>query len=150
MNNQRAYQDNEDASQQAALKLLVKGYDPCQHPALLRRVSKQCLIDHYRAEMVRRSSSHQDRCVLPVASSGGDFGSGAEPWELAFVKECRQSALSAVNALPKLMRDVVKFVDLEGRSLSEAAQQLSVAEPTLRKRRFRAHKILRAGLGKLA
>lgn len=113
----------------------------------LHRVVVNACLDRLRAARVRRTEplpddveEHADRGVL-VADRLPD------PAEVALTTEQREIVLAALGRLPLEQRAALVLVDMEGYSVSEAAEVLGCAEGTVKSRCSRGRARLAVLLG---
>jgi RNA polymerase sigma factor (sigma-70 family) len=136
--------DAEDAAQTAfvkayfALKRFRRGAP--FRPWLLRIVA-------HEASNTRRSSRRRAALALRAAEQGQPGDAAPSPELTLLGAEGAETMLAALNELPTSERQVVGCRYLLGLSEEETAQLLGVAVATVRSRRVRALKRLRARLG---
>jgi RNA polymerase sigma-70 factor (ECF subfamily) len=137
----RRHNDVDDVVQVAfvkafqALNRFRRGSD--FRPWILRIVRNEALNQ-------ARSSGRRDRLALKVASASG--GAAPSPEAMVTEAERRDELMTAVEALPRGLRDVVECRFLLGLSEAATARLLQIPAGTVKSRTSRAMDRLRASL----
>jgi RNA polymerase sigma-70 factor (ECF subfamily) len=106
----------------------------------LHRVVVNACLDRMRAQKVRRAEplpDDLDHGVPTLVAAGGSGADAADPGERAAQTDRRRTVLAALRELPPDQRAALVLVDMEGWSVTEAAQALGCAEGTVKSRCFR-------------
>ena len=94
-----------------------------------------------------RSSSRRDRLALKVANASG--GAAPSPEAMVTEAERREELMTAVEGLPRSLRDVVECRFLLGLSEATTASLLRIPAGTVKSRTSRAMDRLRASLAEI-
>ena len=144
----------DDVAQEALLKAF-KAVDALEQGANVRswllKIVRNTWLDRVRHEAHRRESSLEQLAIEPAADEevstwngqGEDLGQLLEAFSDAQVIE-------ALLELPEEMRWTLLLVDVEGLSVSDAGEIMSVPEGTVKSRCHRARSLLRSMLLPLA
>jgi RNA polymerase sigma-70 factor (ECF subfamily) len=103
-------------------------------PAWVFAVSRNAIVDHYRARAVRNHADIDD--VGPVAASGDDEQQTA-------VRELTSCLKRMVNLLPEPYREAMKLADFAGLGQQEIADQIGISLSGAKSRVQRARQQLR-------
>lgn len=128
-------QEAEDLTQEVFLRMFrtLKSYDPAQGAlgVWLHRVSRNLLIDHYRATRHQRMTSSIDDEESPMVLPDTKSPSPHRAAELGELREMLQKALTRLS--PEL-REAVVLRDLQGLDYREIGQTLEIPDGTVKSR----------------
>jgi RNA polymerase sigma-70 factor (ECF subfamily) len=102
----------------------------------LHRVVVNACLDRMRAQKVRRAQPLPDDLDqgVPTLVAGGTGAEAEDPGDRAVQTDRRRMVLAALRELPPDQRAALVLVDMEGWSVTEAAQALGCAEGTVKSR----------------
>ena len=103
----------------------------------LHRVVVNACLDRMRAQRVRRTQplpDDLDRAAPALVAAGGSGAEAEDPGEHAARADRRRIVLAALRELPAEQRAALVLVDMEGWSVTEAAQALDCPEGTVKSR----------------
>lgn len=141
---QGALCNGQDVAQETMIRLLTKGQDVRYERAgsWLRTVAKNLVIDR-----ARKPSTRNEVTVDDTAWKGHEQPSGEpDPYRSTLVRSLAERALSYMN--PD-QREVILLTTFGGRTVVEAAAELSLPVGTVRSRRYYGMLAARKGLAEL-
>jgi len=120
--------------------------------AWLLKIARNTWLDRLRSQAHRRETSFDEHPIEPAADEEPGSQWNGEPEELEELLEAFSDAqvIEALLELPEEMRWTLLLVDVQGLSLTEAAEIMAVPEGTVKSRCHRARNLLRSTLLPLA
>lgn len=128
-----------DLTQDVFLKALQK-WDHIQGVAapssFLFIISKNTLIDYYRHRANQLGEPIQEEGLLQVPDEPTNPEASSHTEQLVSLQQ-------AIEALPQQRREIIKLTKIEGLSINETANHLSLSKRTVENQLYRAMKALR-------